>query len=911
MEHTIITGISSSQGVKNTPNLKTYGEQYYLNVDEFQTVEIKALNFSVRTINCLKRIQVTTVKDLLNCTPEDLYNIKGFGKTSAAEVVAFINSLTQIELQSTPKENILKRNPPSPSQRFMTAHRDQIFANDFSFFDDQVVDCSIKKEVQEQIYKFKEAYSILDNGLIEQCQKDPQTVIPLLAALVGFSEKQKKKEELYAILDSIPINRRNNTATYYIKAYTDDEEEQNTIAKFYLESAPQLGSLYLATDLVYNDYMLLKKFLKWCTFDLAVDAQSLWDTSCSKESTQEIIQLRSYGHTLEECGVKLCLTRERIRQIESKAIRKFEHNENQKRFIAKVLAEKKGGSVIYPEDIEKYTPNIRAFFYLLKNSNNGNYVYDKSLDVLIVGNSTVAEKISSFVDTLPDVFNLKKLDYYISYAVELGLPKDLVTKSITDIFNFTGNTYHRSRLSMKDVYKNILADKYPNGLHTGSPSEMQAFRNCIREKYGDINISENDHALAAAISRICVLCGRSRYKLKQKEYISKGLSDKIYHYIENSDSSIFLMNTLYDAFKEELKAEGVDNKYYLQGILHELYGDKFFFTRDYLSKDGEDTSLYSSIVDFIKNASFQVDKVQIQKHFPAVSDIVIQYAVSDPDIINCFGKYIHANKLKPSEKEKEYLRQKIETILSDGMQHHIKELYNIVTVERPEIFTRNGILYPFSAFSLVEHLFRDNYAFVRPFIAHSNVEISDTMEILQEKLKAHESYSVKDLSSFISENHLTVNSILDFIDSCNDEYLLIDADTLMSIPKIGVTETLVINMETLIEAEFAEEGIETVPIYRLTCLGSLPEIQVPWTDWLVYSLLKKWSKKFEVAASNSQFRFSIPLVAHKGKMNTTPWENAYKESDYKSKLSVLTETDIDDCLLDAYADSMLEGSLWD
>ena len=52
-----------------------------------------------------------------------------------------------------------------------------------------------------------------------------------------------------------------------------------------------------------------------------------------------------------------------------------------------------------------------------------------------------------------------------------------------------------------------------------------------------------------------------------------------------------------------------------------------------------------------------------------------------------------------------------------------KELYNLVSIERPEIFTRNGVFYPFSAYSLIEYLFRDDYKFTRPFNAQQGEEI--------------------------------------------------------------------------------------------------------------------------------------------------------------------------------------------
>ena len=40
------------------------------------------------------------------------------------------------------------------------------------------------------------------------------------------------------------------------------------------------------------------------------------------------------------------------------------------------------------EDIEKYFPlHAREFFFLMEGSHNGNFIYDKGLDVLIVGNN--------------------------------------------------------------------------------------------------------------------------------------------------------------------------------------------------------------------------------------------------------------------------------------------------------------------------------------------------------------------------------------------------------------------------------------------------------------------------------------------------------------------------------------------
>lgn len=102
------------------------------------------------------------------------------------------------------------------------------------------------------------------------------------------------------------------------------------------------------------------------------------------------------------------------------------------------------------------------------------------------------------------------------------------------------------------------------------------------------------------------------------------------------------------------------------------------------------------------------------------------------------------------------------------------------------------------------------------------------------------------MSSFANENHLVINSTLDFIDSCNDEYLMISDQKMMRIASIGVDEQIAQQVENIVVGEIEE----TTPIYKIIGLRELPKVNVPWTDWLVYSVLKKWSHKIDLAASN-------------------------------------------------------------
>jgi DNA-directed RNA polymerase subunit alpha len=57
---------------------------------EMSTAEI---GLSVRTTNCLEERGIFTVRDLLNCTPEDLLEISNFGEKTLEEVYEALNKI--------------------------------------------------------------------------------------------------------------------------------------------------------------------------------------------------------------------------------------------------------------------------------------------------------------------------------------------------------------------------------------------------------------------------------------------------------------------------------------------------------------------------------------------------------------------------------------------------------------------------------------------------------------------------------------------------------------------------------------------------------------------------------------------------------------------------------------------------
>lgn len=285
--------------------------------------------------------------------------------------------------------------------------------------------------------------------------------------------------------------------------------------------------------------------------------------------------------------------------------------------------------------------------------------------------------------------------------------------------------------------------------------------------------------------------------------------------------------------------------------------------------------MYSEVVNFIKKSNFPVSKTQIQEAFPGMTDIVINLSVSDPNVLNYFGEYLHASKLNVLETEKNYLFNVVKELTADGQAHHGREIYEVVSLECPEILTRNAALYPFSTFSIIEFLFREEFQFSRPFFAMKGVDIDRPAERLHDLIYSADEFTVTEISEFGRENHFQIYSLLEYVNDCNDEFLLVDDDRMMRIGLTGVNEDIANQVENIILSSISE----TTPIKNLSIWSELPAIKIPWTEWLIYSVVLKWGTKLLSVTSSSQFRISIPLVAPKSNYDPSAFKNINKGED--------------------------------
>ncbi len=875
---------------------QSYAERFSLAPDDYEQVNVSDLSFSVRVENRLRLLGIGTVADLLRTTPAVLKRIRGFGKGCIDEVERYLSGLSAEQNFSDESYNYNQNNQFFENIKFNSEAAESIVLGDFSIFDN----VELSKEEQRKLLKYKEARDILGEDLAFECYFSPEKISPIIQMFSDFSKNTKLGVQLRNLADSIPVQRRNNQVVDYIKLFAQNEIKKSTLLSLCKVESETINSLitsFITSDVSQNAETidLLKSFLSWCSFDLLAEIESIFERIYTKERIKTVIQMRSRKKTLEYIGNILGVTRERVRQIEKKAKRQFRTIYSRVRILEKISAEKNGAVYLAQEDIEEYCSEYLAeLLFFLREYKGASFTYDKQLDVFVLDNDSIGERVRNYVDALPDLIRASELKKIVTDASENDdLPQEMLFKAIQESYHLTGDTYHRYRLSLRAIYEEVLKKHYAGGISVYDPDELRVFRDRVASVFGDVKLPENDRALTARLADLCILCGKGRYKPKSSNYISKSLEEHIKQYIDCSNQNIFLMNSLFSVFESELLDEGIDNKYYLQGVLKELFYNEYYFRRDYLAKDLDSTSLYSSVVNYIKKSAFPVQKQQIEREFPGITPIVLAFSVKDPQVLNYFGEYLHASRLVISEDEKRFLRDILNTLVSDYAAHHSKDVFDAVNQQIPEVLSRNAAMYPFSAFSLLEYVFRDEFQFWRPYIAAKGVDIGRSSEILHDLIYSNDEFTVSDINEFCKEHHFYIQSILEYMNSCNDRFLLADGYTLISIETTGITEKIAEELENLI----AEEVDHVQPISQLTCWNFMPKIKIAWTDWLVYSVLNKWGKRLTVATSANQLRHSVPLVAHPGSDNIDLTDNF---ADKTSKPSIMVDdlNNIDELIAD-------------
>ncbi len=264
------------------------------------------------------------------------------------------------------------------------------------------------------------------------------------------------------------------------------------------------------------------------------------------------------------------------------------------------------------------------------------------------------------------------------------------------------------------------------------------------------------------------------------------------------------------------------------------------------------------IVNFVRNFNFPIKKSKILSNFENVKLKTITKALADESIINLYGYYIHRDMLSITSEDKEEITKYLDAITQDGYPHHSETLLTILLMKNKDLVERLHIDTQSRLFSILKTYFKDRYEFKRPYFAKKDVQIKTTKEILKEFVYENDIVQLSKISNFAKKNNIQINSMLELINSYNDEYLLANKQELWKIELLGIDDFKVEYIESILQKLCEKDGFFVFKGFDKYSI--FPKINLPWNEWIFYSSIKKWSKSFKVFTTSNVFKRASVVV---------------------------------------------------
>lgn len=445
----------------------SFASTYGINSLDYREVQIDSSYFSRRTFGKLRVDGVNTVEDLLKRNETDLLSIKGFGRSCYNEVLNYIKALPKNLIMDNPERIVPRRHPSWAKDNKELLYEGRFYELEREY---------LEKD-KDYIEKMQEAYAVIDKELIDDIKKNSDLLSEYAYSFRAFYLSMeniiKVRKEMKNCLISLTKQKPNKHVYPYVLAYSYDTAIQNRLLSIWSDDKNIFEDLQIYQLRNHEVGLVVLKFLQWCHFDLKNEYLSYLDSQRDRQRIEGVLKLRSQRNTLEEVGSIYGVTRERIRQLESKAVSIFKTWERKHKFLAKIMAECEGISVIQFEQLDELLQEYSDIvIYLLSLADHSEHYYvDFDLEIIVYNDLDYSVRIQKYVDLLPDVFNVGKLSTWMSDLPE-KIPDSILYRAIELQYRITGDTYHRSRLSVGAICKHVLKAYYPDGLHIYDEKEL-------------------------------------------------------------------------------------------------------------------------------------------------------------------------------------------------------------------------------------------------------------------------------------------------------------------------------------------------------------------------------------------------------------------------------------------------------
>ena len=440
--------------------------------------------------------------------------------------------------------------------------------------------------------------------------------------------------------------------------------------------------------------------------------------------------------------------------------------------------------------------------------------------------SNLRSKVLPF--ELPDVPNEKIFDKTTETSPrEKILPADFTSDKLTTLRR--NENFGKDALLVK--CGRVLKERFPNGYKLADENFYSRFVRCLQKNF-DVKTPPTRQALDAMICKIGVLCDRGKYLHPDFVNVSPDVLERVKNFVDGSERKAFFYKEIFHALKNFLVGTQITNPHFLQGVM-KFHGLPYKFRKDYLTKSDEIT-MSTEFNRFVSERG-EVTVQEIKANFFALDDANIKSLLAScPEILRLGeGKFMHAAQLNLSKDEfapmKKFLRRQCSAPVTS------RRLLDIFSEKFSDFVTRNEIHNHEKLFAVLQHMFRDDFNFSRPYISTTPIKNISHKKILLHKLIGTDAIALEDLLDICADNGIDYDSKPRLIESLRPDFVRVDEFNLRRPESIGVTEKIVAVVVKNLRAAIRRNG-GFQPAKTFEDFEWLPQLETPWNSFLLESV---------------------------------------------------------------------------
>lgn len=556
---------------------------------------------------------------------------------------------------------------------------------------------------------------------------------------------------------------------------------------------------------------------------------------------QYIHQERFNKRTLESLGTKMGLTRERVRQIESKAKKKLKSNKSLK-IIQKLnpLIQSKFSSLynIVIEDVENVLGRFTSVFIELNIFHNEDFAYFENEEYMTFKKHELS-RVDNFIETFENYFDrneyhLKKENYKVFFP---KIDPDIFDSQMLKRFEINSDYYFDKKhfKTKSDRVKFILFEYYPEGIKVFDDEMISDFTSKYQKFFGiDDFKNQSTRTVGSYITRYTKIIGRGLYSIASK---SIELDTEIVDYISSLiyESKLIYKETLLYRVKSRFNHLSFESMEEFSRVLKKYIN--FPSNRFYFSVEEEYLDYQRYLVEFLENNSgvFRIEDIETEFKGINQKTILNIYNQSDLVLSNNNHRYIHVKHVGLNNNELNTIKLIIDQLIEKEDYIHVLDVYEKILMDDSIVMDEEVLNDSLGLFNVIKYYFSEEYSLFRPLIGKSNVFIGPFESMIDHYFFSSEIVEIETLKKFIDymQKPTAIHAIFEIQ---HPKYYLINSKEFRLKASLGITSQVSNTIEKIMKNFM--KGNPNLGIEDFTQWNLLPKIKVDWTPQLIYSLAK-------------------------------------------------------------------------